>query len=903
MIERRKPQLEDLLEERDFVRALARRLTVDAHTAEDAEQQLWLQAMQHPPQHAASLRGWLSRVLTNIVRNNNVASNRRTYHEHRRDPFADVDPVDLELERESIRGSLAGALSSLSPEYEAIIRLRFLEDRTTKEIASDLELPVNTVYTRLRRGLAHLREKLDREYAGDRAAWTAALVAWVAFWPKKSFWTATTAAAAGVLILTGGSLIALAVGMDGPAPDRSVRAAWLHEDTPQRVVAEEPAVVSERESVGLALVATEAAPVPELAVRASSLSIRAAWSDSGEPISDLTVRLEPQANTGIYGAIATVTDREGNAAVDELAPGTWILRPERGPWRWLEVATGEELDEELTISRVGRDVSGVVVDNRGAPVAGAEIWVSSPGTPNQGRVQTQTNDEGWFELTDLDPSAWLTARRAPESASARFLVESLPVTAEGNASQVTLAVERMPASIHGRVVDPDGMPIPGAKVAAFVTQLTAPSLDTRGWVSLPFQPDAVTTDALGRFELGPLPRMRPVLDVSADGFETLRLSAYSIHTSPAVGAELTLARTLPEDDAARASIAGRAVSEDGEALAGWTVEAELASSLPGNPISYATGNRFGLSRTLTDADGRFALASRRNEPYVVRLLAPATAREPESASAWAWREDVYANDEELLLTAATSAGPAGSVRGRLVSDGTIDCGAADVLLSSGALAHSLRVPTDGAGDFAFDSLAPGAYTLSTRIAGTLWPHFQTFEVAAEGETDLGLVEIVPPGSLRLRVFIPGGREQRRYVAHLRRASEGVRFDEKRDSRLTPKEERGDQVFENLLPGTYNVEARLGNFHGQQLELEVVPGEETLIELTIREKFEQPVLVDLPPDHVPDHAFLVLQTHHRAVPPVPGQRGRPAHRRRRTRARLTPVDHPSCVHERTRRVVD
>jgi hypothetical protein len=54
---------------------------------------------------------------------------------------------------------------------------RYYEDMTPAEIAARQGIPVETVRTRLKRGLARLRDTLDRRHGGKRAAWSAGLVA------------------------------------------------------------------------------------------------------------------------------------------------------------------------------------------------------------------------------------------------------------------------------------------------------------------------------------------------------------------------------------------------------------------------------------------------------------------------------------------------------------------------------------------------------------------------------------------------------------------------------------------------------------------------------------------------------------------------------------------------------
>ncbi len=60
---------------------------------------------------------------------------------------------------------VAAGLAALKPEHRAVIVLRYLLEYTPGEIADLLDVPRGTVNSRLRRGLDHLEEILDREHA------------------------------------------------------------------------------------------------------------------------------------------------------------------------------------------------------------------------------------------------------------------------------------------------------------------------------------------------------------------------------------------------------------------------------------------------------------------------------------------------------------------------------------------------------------------------------------------------------------------------------------------------------------------------------------------------------------------------------------------------------------------
>ena len=73
------------------------------------------------------------------------------------------DTEDNVLAGNPVPEDIAGGLRTLSPEHRAVVVLRYLLDYTPGEIAELLELPRGTVNSRLRRGLDHLEEILDRK--------------------------------------------------------------------------------------------------------------------------------------------------------------------------------------------------------------------------------------------------------------------------------------------------------------------------------------------------------------------------------------------------------------------------------------------------------------------------------------------------------------------------------------------------------------------------------------------------------------------------------------------------------------------------------------------------------------------------------------------------------------------
>lgn len=78
-------------------------------------------------------------------------------------------------EREELRRRVVNSVLALDEPIRKIVILRFYEGLTPREIAQHLDIPFETVRTRLRRGIVSLRGSLDREFGGDRAAWAHAI--------------------------------------------------------------------------------------------------------------------------------------------------------------------------------------------------------------------------------------------------------------------------------------------------------------------------------------------------------------------------------------------------------------------------------------------------------------------------------------------------------------------------------------------------------------------------------------------------------------------------------------------------------------------------------------------------------------------------------------------------------
>lgn len=168
-----------LVEERSGdIYALLYRLTEDAEEARDLTQETFLQAFRSIGRFRgdADLRTWLYRIAINQTRNR-----WRWWRRRRRDKTVSLetksaadgltlgatladsnqrDPEQLALAREREQ-TLLSALRALARPFREAVILRDIKGLSYEEVAATLEISVGTVKSRLSRGRAELRRRLE----------------------------------------------------------------------------------------------------------------------------------------------------------------------------------------------------------------------------------------------------------------------------------------------------------------------------------------------------------------------------------------------------------------------------------------------------------------------------------------------------------------------------------------------------------------------------------------------------------------------------------------------------------------------------------------------------------------------------------------------------------------------
>ena len=143
----------------------AYRLAGNQPDAEDLVQQTFLVAQQKLGQvrDATCTRSWLYTVL----RNHFLKTRRKQQRvvagseEFDFDSLPDDVPSELAVDAEALQA----ALDSLPDDYRTVVVMYYFEDRPYKEIASELEIAIGTVMSRLWRAKRHLRTRLAPDEA------------------------------------------------------------------------------------------------------------------------------------------------------------------------------------------------------------------------------------------------------------------------------------------------------------------------------------------------------------------------------------------------------------------------------------------------------------------------------------------------------------------------------------------------------------------------------------------------------------------------------------------------------------------------------------------------------------------------------------------------------------------
>jgi RNA polymerase sigma factor (sigma-70 family) len=428
------------LEHARFVRALAGALARDRDQAEEVAARTFASAVEQRPRAGATLRGWLASVVRRALARLRRDEVRRVARESAaaRPEQVDADPADLAA-RSELSDRIAVAFAQLEEPVKTTLFLRFFADLTPKQIAAKQQVPVETVKTRLKRGLQRLRERLDANAdrrGAARGDWRAvALVLAKQGGPVAAIAKAKGLAAAAIVVaLVGIVALKFAPRNTSASASPAVASSNAQEGAERPLDADahdEPVVAGSREPSRVA----EPPPIPF----ASGQVV----DEDGRPIAGVRVVASVlQRMTSPFQNLASSTrldqgEIEQRTVARSGAEGRFVVAPAPedvvgfyfvavdhvlASWFDLSADPAENQDHRIELASACV-LRGRVLDQEGRPIFDAAVGASDP--LQEVETRTARNLEGAPSYRRILPS--LASTRCSK-VDGRFELRSLPRT-------------------------------------------------------------------------------------------------------------------------------------------------------------------------------------------------------------------------------------------------------------------------------------------------------------------------------------------------------------------------------------------------------------------------------------------------------------------------------------------
>jgi RNA polymerase sigma-70 factor (ECF subfamily) len=804
--------VETLLAHREWVGAVARAVVRDPNAADDLEQETWLAALRSPPARTSSLRGWLGAVVRSRARRAGRTASRREARESiAARGEATESAADLAEVADTHR-RVVQAVVELAEPYRQTILLRYFEGHPVEDVAARTGVPLDTARSRISRGLAKLRERLERELGTKERPWHLALAPLCAGTRGKAAGAGIGAAAGGTAMATKlawlgagvlfvGAIGAVAVSKLTASADDAKPVAAAPPDVrapaapPIRRAPAVPVAAARVDDPPPAPAAPAAAPAPAESAqkRLDAAKVDGMWQDV--PLLEVMGDLSAQAKVDFFIAAEAleklgpkpeqkrVTFAMSGVQASMLVglvvqmQGLDLVVEET---RVVIVPAGGRRDETKPLVPIARPgvsakspaslaVKGVVVDESGAPLADATIAGAAEGgdrTP-----LAKSGADGAFEIAVTRPYPSILADVPGRVPSPAFAVTG----AYGATAELRLVVGGAAAIVTGHVLDADGRPVEGARVRVATQTSWQSRTDASGFTFHPALPQTVTTEPDGSFRDDTVAPGTLVVTASAAGSERCKVDA---EAKPSQTLDLVL--RLGRSACWRGTVRDR----DGRPIAGATVDAQ-----PGG-------------RTTSAADGTFTVTGLRAGGLRVVVRTPdhrtfERLRSFQGGGDLAW-DPVFGSGMRIA--------------GRVVSDVRADdrpVGVACTVLLVPAepwrpLLATGSFPTQADGSFAFDDVDAGSYRVCAMDVGgapTVLPMAVSTVVSASREG----VEVVVANAGGPKAHVAGrivGADGKPFPA-----AGTVDLAETRQQRAFSVDEAGLFRTAALPPGRYRIRVR------------------------------------------------------------------------------------------------
>lgn len=485
--------VETLISHSGFIRGLAKQLVQDDEKAEDVAQQTLIAAWKTPPQNQKSARSWLRKVVTNFARKSIRDEGRRSAREERAAPQEPKSLLPEEvLDREILIRSVVNGVFQLREPYRTVVILRFYENLSSKQIAQRTGAAASTVRSQIHRALEELRHDLDHRYEDRPQDWRQGLVPFLSLAGGQDPVTmadlpplpSSSPIPRSVLIPTIGSLLVTSltvlffVSRQSDSPGEEGLAQELSRNDKRESLSTLPPSNELKESQSPASAETtdsrERDPIPSPRSDppldpspTGSLQVTVFWSDDVTPAPGIHGRVTQKPRETYFEIpirsgheMNLVSNEDGIFTATDLDPGRYFIYIDRSAQSVLvDIEAGETHEARFTI-RNGTNIDLTVVDDKGAGVEGAEVFITSRiREADFGVVLGTTGRDGTYRVRDLSLDGFLGVRARgyapPRTPYLMCAATHLDLTLE-------LELVRGGGELEGTVRNSAGNPVPGA---------------------------------------------------------------------------------------------------------------------------------------------------------------------------------------------------------------------------------------------------------------------------------------------------------------------------------------------------------------------------------------------------------------------------------------------------------
>jgi RNA polymerase sigma-70 factor (ECF subfamily) len=473
------PSIDVLLQHSRWVRTLAESLTRDPGLAEDIVQETWVSALRRGPEDDRSPRGWLATLLRRHLRQVRRGEERRALREERHARELSQPSASELVERAESQRDLAQAVLELREPFRSTVLLRFFEDLAPDQIAARMQVPLATVHSRLGRGLAALRERLERR-GRVRPTWLGAL-AWLRVGrpvpcARELAHAAVPAGAlaAGVALLV---LVARVLAASGDTQDARTSSRGVALRGADSISGVEAAAASvDLRAPDEAQAASARRPLAD-PIAARPLRRARVLGRDGEPVAGVEVALVASESETAAALQRATSGPDGTFAFRAPESPAFLFAQDPHHATVLLALVDPEREAELALVVAPKvTFSGSVRTPEGTPIADAflELLVQ-PGMPVAFQ-RTLDHNRPPRPIVHSDPDGGFRFEGVPSLPEGKVYVSrpgfrnatlALPERDRIGLEVVLARPEAVVRTVRGRVLDARGEPLAGAEVASF----------------------------------------------------------------------------------------------------------------------------------------------------------------------------------------------------------------------------------------------------------------------------------------------------------------------------------------------------------------------------------------------------------------------------------------------------